>query len=488
MGFLLLIVIIPLGWMFVSASSESSGLVLEQVPAPTGSLSQVDTDLMETFRPYEGVVPVLTYKDIDPGGGSDAVTPDEFASQMEMLDDSGFNTVTLDQVRKVSTGTAVDLPANPILITFDTGARGAWVHGDPILAAHGFGAAVFIATSVVSESENSAFLNVATLREMLKTDRWEIGGHTHAGFEQISMEGVEVPALATLLDNGGGRETYLEWEQRVRDDLATNKKVIKDEFGVDAFAMSYPFAEEGLPSTDPVLANRLPELVGEQFDLGFIETRRAAAVSADVDKTLVPRIMRVSAGSTPAALLGAIDETIPRSPANSITNVEWTAIGNGECIAGAETLIISADGYTSCRLTTATSGDWRDLAVAGQVSGVSPTATALIRVRESDSSGIEISIGENRLTVVSQINGARTTLAEAPIAPSSGFLARAFLIEARGSRVRVTLDGELVADVDVGTFAGKGTVSFSAQLAEAAVMTFTSVTLTTRDTNGGTGQ
>lgn len=488
MGVLLLIVVIPLGWMFVSASSESSGLVLAQVPAPAGSLGQTDTDLMETFRPYEGVVPVLTYKDIDPGGGSDAVTPDEFASQMTMLDDAGFNTVTLDQVRKVSTGTAVDLPANPILITFDTGARGAWVHGDPILAAHGFGAVVFIATSVVSESENSAFLNVATLREMLKTDRWEIGGHTHAGFEQISMEGVEVPALATLLDNGGGRESYLEWEQRVRDDLATNKKVIKDEFGVDVFAMSYPFAEDGLPSTDPVLANRLPELVGEQFDLGFIETRRAVAVSADVDKTLVPRIMRVPAGSTPAALLGAIDETIPRSPTNSITNVEWTAIGNGECIAGAETLIISADGYTSCRLTTATSRDWRDLAVAGQVSGVSPTATAVIRVRETDSSGIEISIGESRLTVVSQIDGTRSTLAEAPIAPSSGFLARAFLVEARGSRVRVTLDGELVADADVGTFVGKGTVSFSAQLAEAAVMTFTEVTLTTRDTNGGTGQ
>ena len=462
--------------------------MLSQVPAPAGTLTQADKDLMATFRPYQGVVPVLTYKDIDPAGGGDSITPDEFASQMKMLADTGFHTVTLDQVRKVSTGIEANLPANPILITFDNGARGDWVYGDPILAAHGFRAAIFIATSVLDESENSAYLNVATLREMLKTGRWEIGGHTHAGFEQVSMQGVEVPSLSTLLETGAGRETYLAWEQRVRADLATNKKVLKDDFGVNAFAMSYPFAEDGLPSADPVLANRLPELVGEQFDLGFIETRRAAAVTADVDKTLVPRIMSRVGGISPAALLGAIDETIPRPATNGITNVEWTAIGNGECIAGPETLIISADGYTSCRLNTATSRNWRDLVVTGLVNGISADATAIIRVREQDSSFIEVSIGEDRLAVVQQVAGARVELSSVSIAASSSFIARAFLVEARGARVRVTLDGEVVSDVDVGAFVGKGTVSFSAQLAQAAVMTFSRVTLTTRDTDGGTGQ
>ena len=65
-------------------------------------------------------VPMLMYHSVDDGSAVACVRPKQFAQQMAYLKRAGYETIHLDDLyRNLVQGT--NLPAKPIVITFDDG-------------------------------------------------------------------------------------------------------------------------------------------------------------------------------------------------------------------------------------------------------------------------------------------------------------------------------------------------------------------------------
>ena len=90
---------------------------------------------------HTAVLPILMYHSFDEGTG--AVTAAEFESQLSALRDVGYTAVTYDDLfAYVAHGT--ELPAKPVLITFDDGYRNNLDVAAPLLEEYGMSAAISV--------------------------------------------------------------------------------------------------------------------------------------------------------------------------------------------------------------------------------------------------------------------------------------------------------------------------------------------------------
>ena len=104
--------------------------VPKPVPAKTVAKDTVAKTPVDTTKAFRGkTVPVLCYHAIRQSLKSDSaeqkaysVSPENFAMQMKTLADSGYQSVTPDQVRDYYTK-GVALPEKPIVISFDDGRK-----------------------------------------------------------------------------------------------------------------------------------------------------------------------------------------------------------------------------------------------------------------------------------------------------------------------------------------------------------------------------
>lgn len=78
------------------------------------------------------------------------VTPENFQRQMQLLKEQGYTTITLYQLHEaLLTGT--ELPAKPIILTFDDGYQNHYANVFPILQNFGFKGTFFIITARLDE-------------------------------------------------------------------------------------------------------------------------------------------------------------------------------------------------------------------------------------------------------------------------------------------------------------------------------------------------
>lgn len=97
-------------------------------------------------------VPILMYHQIlpdpPPAFRKYTVSPRRFALQMRLLRVTGFQTVTLAELR-ANRLDRCPLPPRAVLITFDDGYRDSVRYAVPILRAHGFSATFFLVTGLM---------------------------------------------------------------------------------------------------------------------------------------------------------------------------------------------------------------------------------------------------------------------------------------------------------------------------------------------------
>ena len=466
-------------WTFVSTANAPADLVSAQATPPAVTLNSAELDAGAVFRPFQGSVPVVAYHDISGSGRPDSITPEQFAAQMSLLDQAGFMTVTLAQVRSLVMGEAVQLPANPILLTFDGGDLTTWVNADPILAQHGYGGAVFLATSRLQTEIGPDYLNIDTVKKMLATGRWTVGGNTHLGDRLVSTDTGDIAWLPNRLTRDGKTETTDEWRQRVVTDLTTNQDQLKSQLGIDVTAMSYPGPLNALVDGDPALAALIPEIVGTRFEIGFQTAENPTAVNDASVVTSLPRVRGFGVNTDPIAFLGAIDESIPRPSPGSLQPTAFVMGGQGACLSGNDTLVIADEGYTSCRLQTATADQWSDVRTSAYISGISASASASIRVRDTGATRLEVTVTDKRLIVESYVGDARVELASVPFDLTATNGATPILVEVRGTLLMVTADQLPPLRVPVPTSTGPGGVSFAATTSGAGVITFTTLNIIT---------
>jgi len=176
-------------------------------------------------------VPILVYHWFRPAGRqSDScaprfeITPPLFARQMRMLEQHGFQAVTLSTA--LDAAKRRELPARHIAITFDDGTADFWEHARPILKEHGFVATLFVVTGQVGGHNQwdhhlgeprRSLLSWDQLRA-LQAEGHEIGSHTHTH-----------PRLPGLSD------------EAVRQELAGSLETLRSELGAAPRQLAYPY-------------------------------------------------------------------------------------------------------------------------------------------------------------------------------------------------------------------------------------------------------
>ncbi len=168
-------------------------------------------------------VPVLTYHRFGDNCDSPLCMPAKvFEQQIRYLKDSGFHTVTPDELldflhyRK-------PLPKKSVWITMDDGYRSTYKVAYPILKKYGFTATMFIYTEFVGASRLAVTWD--QLKEM-KVNGFSIGSHT------ITHSDLTKPLADESTD---------AFIARIRSELSESKKVIDKKLGQNTIVLAYPF-------------------------------------------------------------------------------------------------------------------------------------------------------------------------------------------------------------------------------------------------------
>lgn len=152
-----------------------------------------------TYR--EARVPVLMYHYVSvPPEDADvyrldlSVTPEQFESQLDWLDENGYTTILpSDLLAYLNDG--VDLPDKPVMLTFDDGYRDNYENAFPILEVHNMIGTFFILTGETEEGDPN-YVTWDMLREMSGAGQ-DIQMHAHihidvkdkdAAFLQLQMD------------------------------------------------------------------------------------------------------------------------------------------------------------------------------------------------------------------------------------------------------------------------------------------------------------
>ena len=148
--------------------------------------------------------PILEYHTItnNPMQGSEVynVTPEEFAVQLDYLQQNGYTTITLQEFMRAKHG-KITLPEKPIVLTFDDGYDNNYTEMLPILETHDMKAVVYVITN---ELGNEGYLTLEQVKDMQRRGI-EIGSHTA---DHIPLVNLDEEFLINQVRNS---KIFLEW-------------------------------------------------------------------------------------------------------------------------------------------------------------------------------------------------------------------------------------------------------------------------------------
>jgi peptidoglycan/xylan/chitin deacetylase (PgdA/CDA1 family) len=163
--------------------------------------------------PHRGPVPILEYHDLGKPPEGEAypelfVGRDDFAKQMDWLEERGYEAVTLEQVQEAWYHDG-KLPPKPIVISFDDGYRPQFTFALPTLKKHGW-------AGVLNLKAEGSDLYESNVKAMIAAG-WELAAHTihHLNLTELGPEEVE-------------------------EEVAGSRKILQKEYGVPVDNFCYP--------------------------------------------------------------------------------------------------------------------------------------------------------------------------------------------------------------------------------------------------------
>ena len=190
-------------------------------PAPQATA----TPTWVTQGPDAVKVPILLYHHIavSPIGSRYYVTPDTFDSELKVLHDWGYTTITTsDLVQAITHGAS--LPPRPMLLTFDDGNEDIYTNAFPIMKKYGFTGVMYI---VVQYMNLPNYMTTDQILEMAKAG-WEVGSHSE-----------------THRDLVGGTDS-------MRYEIVQSRQDLEERLGVPILTFAFPFGQEDSAATDYV--------------------------------------------------------------------------------------------------------------------------------------------------------------------------------------------------------------------------------------------
>lgn len=216
----------------------------------SGAVNWVET-VDEGILPEPVEIPILMYHNLvaeenDPSISKNTMWVGQFQHQMELLEENGFTTITVDQLVEFGNrGKA--LPEKPVLITFDDGYRSAYELAFPILQEMDFHAAMFpIGVSVGKDTYKDTGLAMVPhfsweeAKEMAESGLVSIQSHT---YDMHQWEAFETAGGGQCLRPNILRqpwETLGEYMQALREDVERSRQDIVEGTGQEAVALAYP--------------------------------------------------------------------------------------------------------------------------------------------------------------------------------------------------------------------------------------------------------
>ncbi|MBP2645015.1 MAG: polysaccharide deacetylase [Firmicutes bacterium] len=171
--------------------------------------------------PAKGV-PILAYHCVNDNEDIYSVSPEEFDRQMKYLTEQGYTAISLHELTQSFLGGA-ELPAKPIVITFDDGYQDNYTTALPIMKKYGMIGTVFVITDKVDQP---GYLTWAEIKDM-QAQEFEIGSHTvsHAVLSE------------------------LESEQKAQE-VTLSKRIIEEKTGRSVEFLAYPFGNYDISMFD----------------------------------------------------------------------------------------------------------------------------------------------------------------------------------------------------------------------------------------------
>lgn len=156
------------------------------------------------FQQNSDGVPILAYHQVnDIDKNSHTLTIEQFDAQMKYLVDSGYSVITPDELLD-NWNSGGNLPANPVVITFDDGHIDIYKNVFPILQKYNLRATFFVVTDYVNLYPNHVTWD--QLREMQASGLADIESHT------LSHKKVtEIYSRDKLWDQLYGSKQAIEW-------------------------------------------------------------------------------------------------------------------------------------------------------------------------------------------------------------------------------------------------------------------------------------
>jgi Polysaccharide deacetylase len=224
------------------------------------------------FPRFDAAVPVLLYHRILREAGR-GVALETFEAHMRRLHARGFHTVTLDEYVRFVRGDRVDLPARPILITFDDANASALQLADPVLARHGWSAVMYVPTGAVGLPGR---LTWDELRRMRSSGRWQIEEHAGDGHTLITVDDSarREPFYANEAWTNGRRETFAQYKARVRSDIRRGSALLARNLPgwTPHASFAVPFGDYGQRgSNDPRIEPWLTGYLKTTFSVVFVQ-------------------------------------------------------------------------------------------------------------------------------------------------------------------------------------------------------------------------
>ncbi len=253
-------------------------------PAPEVVLTAQEKQVWAPLPPDRSAIPVLLYHGIgpesdfsNPADASYAVDVYDFAKQMTMIKHAGYQTIDLQTFLSFVQGDPVELPARPLLLTFDDARADSWTGGDGILQNLGFTAVLFVDAGHV-DAGNPEYLTWQELETVQASGRWQLQLHSGHGHRQIQFgPGPNDYGPYYAYEQQG--ENFRGWRKRVRSDIEWGQDTLARkiaEYRPLAFAPPYgSYGQDG--TNDPRIPEDLLGWLIRRYDTVFTQDRNALA-------------------------------------------------------------------------------------------------------------------------------------------------------------------------------------------------------------------
>lgn len=421
------------------------------VPAPTpnGEPKQIPIFV------YHGVIPRIESEDDELN-----VTPEVFRAQLQMLKDEGYETIDTVDLAEYVAGETDNLPAKPVMITFDDGRIDTITGGDPILREFNFKAVIF---DVVGKQNHrdKFFLSWDDLRVAQRSGRWDI--QLHAGddyHESIAInEQGDLGYFASnkkWLPEQNRVETDEEYKERLLSDIEKGKKDLEVNLpGIKLVAFVFPFGDYGqhamnLSQETAIAINH--EVIDPLFPLSFGFNVREGGAGFFYNKNKVPHLITrlvVSNGFTAERLKANLDKFTNRSESFTISSFGEKASEGvtgiwGQVKSAPDKLILSAsENATGAEAIVNGTEIWRDYRAEAEVKIVSGQTGFLLGRYQDEQNFLMCGLDGGNIALRQVVKSNNTLIKSIPFKGNRSERVR-FALEVRGGQVKCSVGEQVI--------------------------------------------